>query len=666
MNAFELGTAFIDSYGRTGFISEIRKPTVIGHVIGAAGMTRTMHEYEICYENGGVSVLPDGIVSPWVARGAHLPKVENVAEKRAAAIARDAEQKAAARVSAEEARARAAESTRINREKTPADAKAVIVAELIADRSDSQSDYFGSTTVRTVILGFSNHTRDLFAEMRKFAAVFPETAHLVDAPESAEHREKYSMGAGYYLKKGYRNSDGWQVRKIRLYNGADTIPTGAEWSVYEAAKAAPVAKPAAEKAAPVASVAGLRIEEHMHTKGGFAMFIVIMGERVERDIFDSLNNQAKAAGGWYSRPWGKTPGGFAFKDRTKAESFLATVSGTVAAEIEPGALVADQPAAPAKPAATGAPATAAKLRELADKLQKDIDSKFADRLTNTPKRRCEADKARNEGRRLERTQQALRALADHHDSGNVPAVLAKVTTKAAVYDLMRSEIDTSRAGYYDAGIDTGKPALKTPEALALWAMVAAPSEAAKAAEELRRKVQALQFANIPGYFPTPAAIVADMIAAADMPENVAFDVLEPEGGSGAILDQVRAARPLARLTTYERHASLREVLSLKGYELAGSDFLDARPAASFDFVLMNPPFEKSQDIEHVLHAFDFLKPGGRLVAIMSPGPFFRSDRTAQDFRLWFDSVGGRKVDIPAGAFKESGTGVATVMVTISR
>jgi len=231
---------------------------------------------------------------------------------------------------------------------------------------------------------------------------------------------------------------------------------------------------------------------------------------------------------------------------------------------------------------------------------------------------------------------------------------------------MRSEIDTSRAGYYDAGIDTGKPATETPQALALWAMVAAPSEAAKAAEELRRKVQALQFANIPGYFPTPAALVADMIESADIPEGVAVDVLEPEGGSGAILDQVRASRPLARLTTYERHSSLRDVLSLKGYELAGSDFLDARPAASFDFVLMNPPFEKSQDIEHVLHAFDFLKPGGRLVAIMSPGPFYRSDRTAQDFRLWFDSVGGEKVDIPAGVFKESGTGIATVMVTISR
>ena len=32
--------------------------------------------------------------------------------------------------------------------------------------------------------------------------------------EKIEHREKWSMGAGYYLKDGGRNSTGWSVRKI--------------------------------------------------------------------------------------------------------------------------------------------------------------------------------------------------------------------------------------------------------------------------------------------------------------------------------------------------------------------------------------------------------------------------------------------------------------------
>jgi hypothetical protein len=52
----------------------------------------------------------------------------------------------------------------------PADAKAVIVAELHEDESDSMTDYYGYRTQRTVILGFSSHTKDLFSEMRKHAA----------------------------------------------------------------------------------------------------------------------------------------------------------------------------------------------------------------------------------------------------------------------------------------------------------------------------------------------------------------------------------------------------------------------------------------------------------------------------------------------------------------
>lgn len=72
-------------------------------------------------------------------------------------------------------------------------------------------DYFGSRIVRTVILGFSTHTRDLFPEMRKAAARFEGTAHLAERNAEYEHREKYSMGHGYYL--GTHRYSGWQVSK---------------------------------------------------------------------------------------------------------------------------------------------------------------------------------------------------------------------------------------------------------------------------------------------------------------------------------------------------------------------------------------------------------------------------------------------------------------------
>lgn len=97
-------------------------------------------------------------------------------------------------------------------EHKPAWAKAVIMAELRQDVSDSHTDYFAGRTVRTVLLAWSKHTRDLFGEMRKAAARFEPTAHLVNAPESAEYRQKYSRGDGYYLTTGSRYH-GWCVKK---------------------------------------------------------------------------------------------------------------------------------------------------------------------------------------------------------------------------------------------------------------------------------------------------------------------------------------------------------------------------------------------------------------------------------------------------------------------
>lgn len=651
---YEIGTPVIGQSGTQGVICNVLEPATRSFVIGA-GMSQVRNEYEIAWLSGRVETLPDGIVKPFVDRATHLPKVNNVDDVKAAALAKQAADRAESMRVKEDWRDRQAAFRIEAREKTPSWAKAVICAELVSDRSDLMSDYHGSTTTRTVILGFSPHARDVFSELRKFAATFKETADLATASEKAEHREKYSMGAGYYLKNGFRDSDGWQVKKHKLYDkGADYIPMG-EWHIAEPAAAKETA-PAAV-AASVVMPSGMTIEKHVHTKKGFDMWIVILPGRVERAEYDRLLEKAKGAGGWYSAKWGTTPAGFAFKSEAAANEFA---NGDAVSVAEP----VDQVDAP-KPVVSARPSIADKLRTVAEGMQKDIDNAFRDRQTNTPKRQREAASARQEGARLQRTQTALLALADLHAAGNVPTVLATLNSKAAVYALTGSIIDRSSAGYYDAGIDTGKPSIETPQTAALWSLLKPPSQEQKQAEELRRKTDALIFANIPGYFPTPAAIVSRMIDAAEIDDDV-MTILEPEGGSGAILDMVKAAAPRAKLDTFERHSSLRDILTLKGYQLAGSDFMESAPAASYDRVLMNPPFENGQDIDHVRHAFAHLKEGGILVAIMSPGPFSRSDRKAQAFRDWFDELGAERVDLPAGAFKESGTGVGTVMVTIRK
>ena len=48
----------------------------------------------------------------------------------------------------------------------PTDAKAVIIGTLRVNECDSYTDYYDYSIARTVILGFSKHTRNLFSEMR--------------------------------------------------------------------------------------------------------------------------------------------------------------------------------------------------------------------------------------------------------------------------------------------------------------------------------------------------------------------------------------------------------------------------------------------------------------------------------------------------------------------
>ena len=103
----------------------------------------------------------------------------------------------------------------------PENVQAVIVARLKQNESDSQTDYYASSVQRTVILGFSTHKRDIFSEMRKHASNFEETAYLAEYNEDYEHREKYSMGDGYYL--GESKYSGWIIEKVPVYKRESTI-----------------------------------------------------------------------------------------------------------------------------------------------------------------------------------------------------------------------------------------------------------------------------------------------------------------------------------------------------------------------------------------------------------------------------------------------------------
>lgn len=184
------------------------------------------------------------------------------------------------------------------------------------------------------------------------------------------------------------------------------------------------------------------------------------------------------------------------------------------------------------------------------------------------------------------------------------------------------------------------------------------------AKELERR---LVGTKIPGFFPTPAPVIERMMDEAAV--GPGMDVLEPSAGTGNIAVTIREQIPDAAIDTIEINTSLREVLAAKGFEPVADDFL-AYDGKQYDRIIMNPPFENNQDIEHVRHAYDLLKPGGRLVSVMSEGPFFRSDKAAEAFRDWFTEVGGWDQQVESGAFMDRTqlrtTGVATRIVTIEK
>ncbi len=61
------------------------------------------------------------------------------------------------------------------------------------------------------------------------------------------------------------------------------------------------------------------VEKHYHTKRGYDFWVVVMDKKLDRQSFEYLRSLCKDAGGWYSRKWGTTPGGFAFDVEADAE-----------------------------------------------------------------------------------------------------------------------------------------------------------------------------------------------------------------------------------------------------------------------------------------------------------------------------------------------------------
>lgn len=507
---------------------------------------------------------------------------------------------------------------------------------------------------------------------------------------------------------------------------------------------------------PIASSDRFTIEEDTHTKTGEKIWVAKLKNRVDRDEFQQIKAEIEGKGGYYSR----YKRGFIF-----SEDPTNKLNGE--------SLEASDETSSDSPVQTIKSKQVSKLRKQADTLQKRIDERRSDRLTNTARRAAIAAYAEKEADQFERLQKIIRSIADAIESEETTH-LSNIQTKAHVEQLIseayyikdkadedipyteskyenirerdltvddirnakipifgtrpdrvidltrrledvngakqaaarvRKFVERERKGdqmidllpvreYVEKLISIGKQMdqskdeaerlnellmrRKRLEAMGITDDIMyraamrefmshyngqGKSEEEKRKARIKQRQSEVARSNIAGYFPTPRPVVDQMIMEADIEPGM--KVLEPSAGAGHIADALREAG--ADVDVVEFNSSLYELLEEKGYDPVAMDFMEFNPGEEYDRIVMNPPFEKGQDIDHVRHAFELLKPGGTLVAIMSEGPFFRSDRKSKEWREFLDEYGYSE-QLPEGTFKESDrqTGVNTRMVVLTK
>lgn len=311
----------------------------------------------------------------------------------------------------------------------------------------------------------------------------------------------------------------------------------------------------------------------------------------------------------------------------------------------------EKPAEKKKEVTTADTKRAARLRKIADTMDKHIENKRREMTQNpTPKRMKEYNSRLHDADNMERTQKAMRAMADALEKGELPAELENVKAKADITKLVYKGLQPG--GYYDVipakdYRDTSK-AGKTLQRMIEKGETAeskAEREKREREHEIKKAEEKFRFLKIKGFFPTPRSVTDDMIERADIDEGMS--VLEPSAGKGDIADVLKEQGHDVKVV--EIRPALQEILRMKGHDVVGDDFLEHE--GKYDRILMNPPFEKGQGIDHVRHAYDQLKPGGRIVAIMGEGTFFRDQKKYVAFREWLAEVGGISERLPEGAFK---------------
>lgn len=197
------------------------------------------------------------------------------------------------------------------REIMPQDVKGVILAQCNeTEYTDPSYECSTTTSTRTVILGFSDTSRNGFSELRKAARNSPDTAHLAECNDKFEHRDSRFILGESPLR-------GWSVSKMThcTYEGfmdALAYTAGIEGNICVKAPQRSVA------ATPAETVEGVRVEIVDYSAKAIAVF----GDtKPIKHILGSMHGMYRA---YLTHNGGKCPGWiFSKKQEPKVREKLA-------------------------------------------------------------------------------------------------------------------------------------------------------------------------------------------------------------------------------------------------------------------------------------------------------------------------------------------------------
>lgn len=167
------------------------------------------------------------------------------------------------------------------------------------------------------------------------------------------------------------------------------------------------------------------------------------------------------------------------------------------------------------------------------------------------------------------------------------------------------------------------------------------------------------------FFPTPTKVVNLMLEQVQISES--DEILEPSAGQGAIILE------LIKLTDKRINFCEIEEVNIvvlnekcgKWINQVGNDFLKLKDR-KFDKIIANPPFSKSQDIDHIKHMYELLNKDGVVVSLSGTSWKKNMNKKSVDFRDWLSHIEHRVIDLQAGEFSESGTQIQTCIIVIHK